>query len=372
MPDAQTETLATPIPCAWSGRMIRDRQVERPEARRSRRRAHRRSRRRRHRSGRRARPPRPGGHPPRRRRPVPRGSLPGARTAATSPAGRTAASTNGRFRVHGGTTTMWGGQILELDSIDFRERIPGSPASGWPIPKRELAPHYARALALEGVAGSILDDRTVWQGLGEPMPRFSPARLLPRARAHLLPFPLVPPSPTSPACIARPSKAAPRLHLWLHSNAVELLLEDQQATGVRCRTLSGVEAVFRATDYAFCLGASRKSTRASSCSPVPPEGALPWNHSGLLGRHFQDHIDSDAATAPPTRFPRLPPPVFDSIFLGGFKYNPKLKPHRRSPAAPPRCSTPAAPSSPSATSIAPWPKPNSPPNSLLRGRSARI
>ena len=43
----------------------------------------------------------------------------------------------GRFRVFGGTTTRWGGQILELDPLDFEHRA-WVPDSGWPIPKTEL------------------------------------------------------------------------------------------------------------------------------------------------------------------------------------------------------------------------------------------
>lgn len=44
----------------------------------------------------------------------------------------------GRFRTFGGTTTQWGGQILELEAEDFEPHawIPGS---GWPFSKDELA-----------------------------------------------------------------------------------------------------------------------------------------------------------------------------------------------------------------------------------------
>ena len=43
----------------------------------------------------------------------------------------------GRFRAKGGTTTKWGGQILELDAADF-ERRAWIDGSGWPFPKSEL------------------------------------------------------------------------------------------------------------------------------------------------------------------------------------------------------------------------------------------
>ena len=60
----------------------------------------------------------------------------------------------GRFRVYGGSTTRWGGQILELDDEDFEQR-PNVPGSGWPFPKAALRSFYERALHIEGL-GSVL------------------------------------------------------------------------------------------------------------------------------------------------------------------------------------------------------------------------
>lgn len=228
----------------------------------------------------------------------------------------------GRFRVYGGTTTMWGGQILELDEIDFCERS-WVPASGWPIAKRDLAPHYARALELEGVAGSILDDRAVWQRLGrpEPDPDLRPPDV--SGKAELISYlSRWCPEPNFARLHRRTLEGSASLHVWLHANAVELLIEGEEVRGVRCRTLTGVEAVFRASEYVFCLGAIESAR--FFLQPRASGGALPWNQSGLLGRHFQDHIDSDAATLRPVDARALHRQS-DTIFLGGYKYNPKLK-----------------------------------------------
>src|SRR6202048_1200614 len=45
---------------------------------------------------------------------------------------------DGRFRTLGGTTTQWGGQILEIDDFIFQNRswVDGS---GWPVPKGRLS-----------------------------------------------------------------------------------------------------------------------------------------------------------------------------------------------------------------------------------------
>ena len=216
----------------------------------------------------------------------------------------------GRVRVKGGTTTRWGGQILELQEIDFAPR-PWVPGSGWPITKEDLRPFYARALELEGLGATLREDAAVWGQLGLGAPLFGGlesyfSRWCPEpnfARVH-------------GAALA--SASGPQV--WLHANAVELVLDGERAVGVRCRTLTGTQAVFRAESYVFCLGA----IESSRFFLQPRAGGLPWNSSGLLGQHFQDHVDANAATVVPLDARRFHQ-AFDNIFLHGLKYHPKLR-----------------------------------------------
>ncbi len=62
------------------------------------------------------------------------------------------------------------------------------------------------------------------------------------------------------------------------------------------RTLTGIEAIFRARHYIFALG----GIESSRFFLQPRPGGLPWNRSGLLGQHFQDHIDCNAAAGHPS------------------------------------------------------------------------
>ena len=217
----------------------------------------------------------------------------------------------GRFRVHGGTTTQWGGQILELDEADFEPHawIPGS---GWPFRKAELAPHYPRALELEGVAHSMPGDKEVWQALHEEPPALDDLELY---------FSRWCPEPNFARLHRQALEQGANIEVWLHANAVELQMAENAAAGLRAKTHTGREAVFIADQYVFALGAIE-----SSRFFLQPraEGKHPWNASGLLGRHFQDHIDSDAATIRP-KDPAAFHAIFDSVFLRGYKYNPKLR-----------------------------------------------
>jgi choline dehydrogenase-like flavoprotein len=215
----------------------------------------------------------------------------------------------GRFRAHGGTTTMWGGQILELDEIDFarREWVSGS---GWPFAKSELTRHYARALELEGLGGVLRQDEAVWRRLGLTSPKY---KEMVSYLSRWCPEPNF-------AVLHRATLTSEAVSVWLHANVVELGIQDEAVRSVRCRTMNGSETIFHAQRFVFCLGA----IESSRFFLQPRAGGLPWNASGLLGRHFQDHIDSNAAVVVPVDRRRFHE-RFDNIFLGGYKYHPKIK-----------------------------------------------
>lgn len=223
----------------------------------------------------------------------------------------------GRIRVKGGTTVRWGGQILELDALDFTPR-PGVAESGWPFLKSELTPSYERALHLEGLAKVERSDAAVWRDLRQPFTQFADLE------AYLSRWC---PEPNFARLHHKTLTTHPNLHLWLHTNAVELLTEGRAATALRCRTLTGIETVFHASRYIFALG----GIESSRFFLQPRPGGLPWNRSGLLGQHFQDHIDCNAAQVIPHNLASFHD-TFDPIFSRGFKYLPKLRlpPHLQS------------------------------------------
>lgn len=216
----------------------------------------------------------------------------------------------GRFRAHGGTTTKWGGQILELNLEDF-ERRDWIAGSGWPFAKTALDPFYRRALELEGVSGAMQRDGAVWQALGLEEPKFS------GLQSYLSRWC---PEPNFARLHASSLEQNAGVRIWLHANAVQLLLEQETVRGLRCRTQTGVEAVFQAKQFVFCMG----TIECVRFFLQPREGGLPWNRSGLLGRHFQDHVDANAAQVQP-RSRRAFATLFDNIFLRGYKYHPKVR-----------------------------------------------
>ena len=215
----------------------------------------------------------------------------------------------GRFRAKGGTTTRWGGQILELDELDFlpREGIEGS---GWPISKSELTPYYARAIELEGLSRATLLDEDVWRQI-----KLSP----PAIDSFDVTFSRWCPEPNFARLHAETLTNHPALTIWLHANAVTMNWEGSRFRSIQCKTLTGVEATFSADQFIFSLG----GIESSRFFLQPQAAGGPWNRSGLLGRHFQDHIVCTAATIEVTDHAALHR-TFDNVFSRGLKYQPKI------------------------------------------------
>jgi choline dehydrogenase-like flavoprotein len=220
----------------------------------------------------------------------------------------------GRFRILGGTTTRWGGQIVEMQEQDFavRSAVPGS---GWPISKATMQPYYQRALQAEGLLPVLQTDEEVWQQIGATTPNFGDG---------LVPYFTRWCPETNFARLYRDALASPNLCVVLHATACAVLLDAEGCTvvGIRCRDLSGNERVFHAQKYVLCLG--MVETINLLLQPLDGGRTAPWQQNAWLGRHVQSHIDYNAARVLPLDRKRLER-LFPNIYLKGRKYHPKLR-----------------------------------------------
>ncbi len=220
----------------------------------------------------------------------------------------------GRFRALGGTTTVWGGQVLELDEQDFTAR-PWVPGSGWPFAKQELSSYYQRALESEGLANVCQNDQELWRQMKIHAPQLG---------EDFLPyFTRWCPEPNF-ARLYRKTFDSPGVCVVLHATATAMLLTEDgsRVRGIRCKTLAGREHTFSATQYVLSLG-TIESVRFL-LQPLPGEQTPAWNQSGLLGCHFHSHIDLNAARVAENGAVKLQR-WFSNAYLGGYKYHPKFR-----------------------------------------------
>jgi choline dehydrogenase-like flavoprotein len=220
---------------------------------------------------------------------------------------------SGRFRALGGTTVTWPGQIIELDEMDFARRdwVPGS---GWPFPKSELTTAYARAIELEGLAGSLPDDLSVWKERGSRPPNFGDELDFSFSRFC--------PQPKFARLFENAISNSADLGIFLHANACELVMDEdgETVTSVRCRTLAGIEAYFGADRFVLCMGGIENSRFL-----LQPYQSAPWNRSGVVGRFFQDHIHCFAANIFEAKLDEHWHYGPNRWIFHGYEYFPKIK-----------------------------------------------
>ena len=221
-------------------------------------------------------------------------------------------ATRGRFRTFGGSTTQWGGQIMELDDFTAREHVQGS---GWPFSKTELTSFYGRALRFEGLRLAEPQDSRVWAGLGLSLLDLGPefrmrySRWCPERDFSIL-----------HGANLRDSR---RLQVLYHANATAFVLNEGRTAvrAVRARGYSGREALLHADRFVLALGGIESNRLL--LQPLE-EGTAPWQRSGLLGCHFHDHIALNRipilqiATQPAQRY-------FGYTGLDGFRYHNKVQ-----------------------------------------------
>lgn len=219
----------------------------------------------------------------------------------------------GRFRVLGGTTIRWGGQIQEMQEQDF-ERRPGIAGSGWPISKSELTPYYERALEAEGLLPVLRTDEEVWRESGTGAPKLSEDLISYFTRWC--------PEPNF-ARLYRDTLASTNICAVLHATVCELMMNEacDAVLGLRCRNLAGAEHVFHAPTYVFCLG--MMETIQLLLQPRE-KGQTPWQKNEWLGRHVQSHIDYNSAKLVNVDRKRMEQ-FFPNVYLKGRKYQPKLR-----------------------------------------------
>lgn len=220
----------------------------------------------------------------------------------------------GRFRALGGTTTAWGGQVLELDTEDFAAR-PWVPGSGWPFSKEELRLYYERALQTEGLAEVLRTDEEVWREMKMAAPDFR--RILEPYFTRWCPQPNF-------ARLHRETLKSPNLCVVLHATAIGMVLAEngKRILGIRVCTPAAREHIFAARNYALCLGTVE--TVRFLLQPQPNNQTPAWDRSGLLGRHLQSHIDYNAAAVSAEDAARLRR-WFANAYLRNHKYHPKIR-----------------------------------------------
>lgn len=220
----------------------------------------------------------------------------------------------GRARLLGGTTTLWGGQLIAFRDIDFQARD-WLGLKGWPIDRAALSKHYEAVSALLGLAIHTDDDTNVWKALGLPRPDFGKdiefvlTRWLKETNLARV--------------FARDIANNPNLTVLLHATATgfEPTADGSGIAAATLRAPSGRTERIAAEQFVVSTGTIEASRLMLAAAQARPE--LPWAGNPWVGAAFQDHLDLRVGAVTPIDKKKFGN-AFDNIFLKGFKYNPKI------------------------------------------------
>lgn len=218
-------------------------------------------------------------------------------------------STEGRFRVWGGSTTRWGGQALPLMPLDF-ERRDWVAHSGWPLTFADVEPYYPDACRFLGV-DALNFDTDLFSHLRTPLPRFDPQRLW----YH---FSKWSPQPDIRRHWVDKVAASETCTLLLHANVTDIRLNADmtRVESLSARTLGGRTIRAQARAFAICVGGIETARLLLASNSQMPAGV--GNQHDLVGRFFQDHVWAGIGTL---RSGDAAQALFNVFHKGGLKYS---------------------------------------------------
>jgi choline dehydrogenase-like flavoprotein len=206
-------------------------------------------------------------------------------------------TTEGRFRVFGGTSLRWGGQVLSMGE---------NGAADWPVSEEELAPFVGEAEGLLKVGKLPFEAAGFFKAIGAALPSLlSELRGVDARVSKWMAFPRRNLAPSLG------KELLERARVYLHAQVVELVLAKggERVEAVVVRTPAGAMVRFEADEVVVAAG-TVETSRLLLVSGV-------GNGNDQVGRNFHDHVTLPAATLTGTARARVVSELRPWVFFAG-------------------------------------------------------
>jgi choline dehydrogenase-like flavoprotein len=184
-------------------------------------------------------------------------------------------TTEGRFRVFGGTSLRWGGQVLSM----------AEDSAAWPVGEEELRPFVAEAEGLLQVGRLPFEAVEFFKAIHAPLAgMLAELRGVEARVSKWMAFPRRNLAPTLGKDLLEGAR------VYLHAQVVKLLLASsgERIEAVMVRTPAGKTVRFEAEEVVVAAG-TVETSRLLLASGV-------GNAKDQVGRNFHDHVTVPAAT----------------------------------------------------------------------------
>lgn len=210
----------------------------------------------------------------------------------------------------GGTSTLWGGQLVEFQPEDLQR-----PESTWPISYAELKTLYAAVYQQLGLAPRA--DDAVWrEQLGVEIPAGTLEHFYTTWLAQ----------PNFSVLWGKLLQESDQLRVYLKQVAVAAQFEGSRCVAIDARDAEGRVTRFEGRCFLLALGTIGN---VQFCLTQTLAAATPWRTDAGIGAWFQDHLFGkvgELQLKDERRFRRW----FENCFAGGHKLQPKLRFSKRS------------------------------------------
>jgi choline dehydrogenase-like flavoprotein len=217
-------------------------------------------------------------------------------------------ATAGRAFGAGGTSALWGGQLLPVREVDLHERTQIA-APAWPVSHAELGAHFTALESwLQVMPGSYALPFVAEQGhaladlrWAEWQPRFS--KWIPFGRRNVY--------GAFESALAESQSLYGFVNARLHAWGLEQVDGRQRVTDVLARSANGRAVSVRAQAYVICAGALESTRCVLELNEAA--GSLGNGVDDLTGRFLHDHLSVRLARVKilnRERFQRLFAPIF--------------------------------------------------------------
>ncbi|MEY4979981.1 MAG: hypothetical protein RLZZ352_2251 [Pseudomonadota bacterium] len=218
---------------------------------------------------------------------------------------------NARFRLLGGSTNFWGGQILRFDASIFKNR-PWLNCTGWPFGLDELDRYYDQAAVCLGLPADFTDDEIYEKAsvkkinLGSSLDVFLTRCLLNRSTAHIF----------------KNEIHGNKLRTLIHANVISFGMNKNRVENLEIRNFSGKSGTVKANRVVLTAGTVEIARLL--LSPDSSGRDTPWSNNQFVGAGFIDHIEACAGQIKLKNKKEFHE-NFDNIYINNIKYLPRIK-----------------------------------------------
>lgn len=220
----------------------------------------------------------------------------------------------GRSRSLGGTSNLWGGQLVEYQPADFEGRA-WLPHSKWPISPEEVARYYPETYVNLGMPPQFLEDAKVFDHLKTRVPQLSGGLEFFLTRWMRL--------PSLAATYRERLEKSPAIKVLLDHTANGIGGRGSKAKVVRVLDRNGQAHDLEGAAVVLAAG-TFENVRLMLHAAASADWACPWRDNENIGRFFQDHLSGRVGSVQVIDRRRFLD-LFTTIVLGGFRFLPKLR-----------------------------------------------